>query len=348
MKYTIVPMQPAVHTESLLSLWKKNLSRYFEGRFYWLYDPKSYGQAIAWLSIIDHSGEIVGSGGFYKRSFIINKEQLVIGIAADFMIKKEHRVFGPALPIQQTIRDNWSASKLTFMFAFPNKASEGVFKRAGYQRLAYSNNWVKLLRTERKLVAYVKVKWIASFIGKIINQLLRLPDRMKLLKAKNSFHIKILNSCCPDFDDLWQEAKDNFSIIGEKSSAYLKWRYIDCKTKEYQFYCLYDRTNSRLRGYLVYAIQDELAEIEELLVADFHSTLDWLLLSFSEQMRIAGIHSISINFLGRTTFEDSLRRAGFFRRNSNRSCMIYINDKRLATAVLDIQNWFIFDGEMDL
>ena len=55
------------------------------------------------------------------------------GVAIDFAILQEHRGFGPALKHQRMVTKDLKDRGINFIYAYPNKQAEPVFKRVRYK-----------------------------------------------------------------------------------------------------------------------------------------------------------------------------------------------------------------------
>ena len=154
------------------------------------------------------------------------------------------------------------------------------------------------------------------------------------------------------FDELFDTIKSRCPIVGEKSAAYLNWRYIAFKELNYGLYCLVHRGNRRLAGYIVYAVMDKGSFIAELLSDDlFGPVVDDLLLGFASRMRAEGQEWIALAYSGAPSFEARLSELGFRPRKSARPLVAYLDSEcssELRHLMFDTHDPPVFAGEMDL
>ena len=350
MSYSIVKMEPKIHRDAVQELWARNLSRNFDSRFVWLYEEEPHRDTQTWLAIDETTQNVVGAGSVYPRDIYYFGKKITIGIAADFAINREHRVFGPALKLQQTI-SQLGSNGYECIFAYPNKTSKGIFKRAGYQEIGHSSTWVKLLHTQHKLIQQVRIKLVAALIAMLLDQLLIIFDKLRLMLHLKKTQAEVSDICENGFNELWENAKASYSITGERNPNYLNWRYADYFGHEYRFFCLYDHAKKNLLGYIVFYIHQGVAEVVDLFSLDQDATLSILLLKFSLHMRKEGMDSISLNFFGNATFLNKIKKLLFFQRSNKRTCMMFIDNRissNLRRELTEENNWFLFEGEMDL
>lgn len=340
----------AKHSKDILTLWKNNLSGASGRRFHWLYDENPAGGAWTWLAADEGDKKIVGCNSLYPRYICKNGERLKIGIAVDFAINKEHRVFGPALKIQRAITNSVRKAGFDFSFAWPNETSKGVFLRAGYSILGEAGNWVKPLRTKPQLLKYVKVHFIAEVLGYFIDKSLRLLDSALLIKLPKHLISETLKASDKRFDALWEQGKGNYRIVEEKRSDYLNWRYADYNAEPYLFFCLTEKIGRALRGYLVYSVKDGIARIWDLFAAD-NRGISRILSEFIRQMSKSNINSISITYLENDFLKKIIKLHNFHKRITARTCAVFVDASYPQDGrklILDKNNWFLLEGEMDL
>lgn len=340
----------ALCRKDILNLWKNNLSGSSEERFNWLYKENPAGGVWTWMAVDEDNNKTVGCNSLYPRYICKRGERLKIGIAVDFAINKEHRVFGPALKIQRAITSGVRKAGFAFSFAWPNDASKGVFLRAGYKILGEAGNWVKPLKTAPQLLRYIKIPFLAKMLGYFADKSLWLMDCLFLVNLPWHLTCEILKISDKRFDALWERGKTTYSIAEEKHSSYLNWRYTDCKAEPFQFFCLTAKESRELKGYLVYSIQNNIAKIWDLFAAD-NQEIAYLISEFIRQMRALKINSISITYLENGYLRGIIRRHNFSKRATTRACMVFIdanypeNDREF---ILDKNNWFLLEGDMDL
>ena len=347
MSYHIISMQSENHRQAVLNLWEQNLAKNFPERYEWFFDKNPAGTIITCLAVNDNNQEIVGCGSLYPRKMKYNNQNVTVGIAADFIISENHRAFGPALPLQRVLSQNGDTKEFDFLFAFPNRASKGLFQRVGYKVVGYPSTWVKVLKSEYKLIQIFKNKVIAKIGAFFLDTGMKLLEYFQKPKFKG-VEIQILNRSDKRFDLLWLHAKDNYKIIGEKDAAYLTWRYKKWLAHQYQFFCLVDKEKQNLLGYIAYTSSDHQIIIGDFFALDQNKTAQLLLFQFVKQMRNNGFYAISMLYFGNKAFKKYIKRFGFWEQPTDRPCMIFTNNHLIKQELLQENNWFLFDADMDL
>lgn len=156
------------------------------------------------------------------------------------------------------------------------------------------------------------------------------------------------------FDELWSRAARRY-IVGERSAAYLNWRYATFKTADYRFFCVTDRSDGRLIGYAVYTLQGNKVVIADLFCDDLDASFDLVVLKLSERMRREGHDALGLIYVGASSFGERLRALGFFQRALPKAVgsrwLIARLDEQLPEAlraeVKDPERWWMTEGELD-
>jgi hypothetical protein len=179
-------------------------------------------------------------------------------------------------------------------------------------------------------------------------------DRAMILMQRRAAGDELTTAADLRFDDLWARARLRI-IAGERSAAYLNWRYATFKTIDYRFFCLTEAGGTRLLGYVVYTLQGNKAVVADLFCEDFDALFELLVLRFSERMRQEGHDAVGIVYVGAPSFAERLSRIGFFARQlpkavGSRWLIVHTDasfPEELRKEVLDPERWFMPDGELD-
>jgi N-acetylglutamate synthase-like GNAT family acetyltransferase len=156
------------------------------------------------------------------------------------------------------------------------------------------------------------------------------------------------------FDELWSRARLGY-ILGERSAAYLNWRYATFKTAEYRFFCVSDRADGRLIGYVVYTLQENKVVIVDLFCDDLDTSLELVTLKLGERLRREGHEAMGLIYVGAPSFGQRLRALGFFQRAlpkevGSRWLVARVDDQLPADVraeVLKPERWYMPEGEID-
>jgi len=351
--FTIIQIKPEEidkYKDAIVNLWKKNLSNASFKRFNWLYKNNPYGPAITWLAKDEKTGEFVGCNSLYPREIRINGKNYKMGLAIDFAVDKNYRVFGPALQIEKEITANSKAAGFDFLIAWPSSSSKGVFTRAGYNILSEVDSFVKLVRMKDRILKAVKIPLLADLLGFFTDFLLSIPDLIYTLTKPGYFKGELVEICGSEFDILWNQVKDDNGIKADKSSDFLNWRYTQNNTEQYSFFCLTDKRNNTIKGFIVYSFNNKSVLIWDC-VSSTSKFSDYLLSEFA--FFLNRLHATTIYFtcLRNEISSIELKRHNFFRKIVKRPCVIFTDNIDLLAEIETLvsqSKWRFTDGEMDL
>lgn len=350
MGYNIVPINREEHLEGVVSLWKDNFPATFDNRFNWLYEGNPFGPTKTFVAEHKKTGKIAGMGSIYMNLTQIEGGIVRSAVACDFIVDPKYRVFGPALKIERAVGSLVGESGPEFVFAYPNKDSRAIFLRVGYKAVGKSRDYVKLLKTAHKLKKYLKFEVLSKTVGFCLDAAFLLIDSIRFFLAPRDIAFESGKIFDKRFDELWEKAKRNYPISGEKSSAYLNWRYAKCLNQEYRILCLTNKEKNEIKAYAVYYIENKVAIIADLF-SDNEGNLHNLILGLSRHLRKYRVNSISIGYMGKTSTDRILKKLLFVQRESHRECMLLLNkdiSPEFRNTLFEEENWFVFEGEMDL
>ena len=353
MSYTAVPMG-LEHRAAVLHLWKDNMSdpriaSVLEERYRWLYEENPEGPARTVVAVHQAKGDVVGCGSAYPRRMYLNRVELTAGVPSDFAVARTHRIGGAAVAIQRALVEG-EPSDYAMYLAFPNRHSLPIFRRLGYKPMAEARAWIKPLRAGYKVRTKIRNGALAAVAAAPIDLWLAAADRVRGLRHRRAV-TETVSRADARFDRLWNRARDGYVLAGERSSAYLNWRYADFKTDAYRFFCVCDPESKELSGYVVFRINDKKVFIADLFAADMGAAAEQVLNRFSRAMRGLGCDSVFLAYAGNPAFTGILGRHGFFRGSgAPRQLLVFARGltAEQERAVMDPANWFMFDGEMDI
>jgi hypothetical protein len=355
MSYAAVPLRLEEHRRDLVRLWTESMedpriARVVDDRMRWFYDENPYGAAKTFLTVQSPGDGVVGCGSFYPRDTFVQGRRVKAAILAEFAVHKDHRVAGAAVTVQRAVASESAPNGIELLYGYPNKAGVQVFQRVGHKIIGEIGYWAKPLRSAYKLREFVQSPLLAEAAGAAADALFWADDLRLLAPQALAYRTEITRVADRRFDDLWQRAQPPRFITGERSAAYLNWRYARFTTAEYSFFCLIERKTGRLAGYIAYVIDDRKVTVSDLFCDDLERTAAPLLLRFALRMRLAGMNFISLSYIGSPLFEKQLEALNFMRASGSRPLVVYAKGvpEDLKEEVMNKDRWFMIDGELDI
>lgn len=345
MNYTVSVPHATRDRETILELWRTNLPMATGDRYAWLYEN---GPAKNWLAAGD-DGTAIGSTGLMLRNMSLAGNRVCVGQAIDLNVIPEHRSVGPALKLQRSLIDSTRAAGIPLVYAVPSKNADPIMRRIGYRVVGKIERWVRPLQSEYKLRERLPFRPLVKPVSFLVDQALCLKSAERAYRRPAGVRTELAAHFDDRFDRLWTRAAPQFAIAGERTQAYLGWRYQNCPDAEYRTFCLLDE-HRELSGYIVYCTDAcGFAAISDLLFADGQS-LDALLAEFLRHLRRERMKAASIFYFGTSRVTAALRRYGFSMRFTERQ--LYVNaDRHTApdnlARLMDRENWHFTKADSD-
>ncbi len=343
--------------EGLLKVWTENMSDsrisdIADARLRWFYYENPLEPPRTILTTYGEPEEVVGCGSTLPSRIWAMGRMVLAGVQCDFAVMKRHRLGGAAMAIQRALIASSRTVGEAFMLAFPNEKSLPIFKRVGYRIVTQAHGWVKPLRSYTKLRDHVNIPLVAKAASIVLDAALGVADFFRSLPHAGRYRGELLDRADERFDALWERCRDQRAITGDKTAAFLNWRYADFKSIRHRFFVLTDKRTNQMAGFVVFAVEGGRVFIHNLFAADMTSTLDALLLKFAATMRKAGCISLFVSYAGQSSFSQRLERL-LFRPSDHRerNLALFVDeakDPARAAYLLDPANWLLFEGEMDI
>lgn len=345
MRFDILKADLKKHKAEILALGKRNLPDFSDKRFDWIYENNPAGKAHVWLARVKETGEFVGSSALFPRDIRVYGKLVKAGIAADFSVNQDHRVFGPALSLQRAIISFCKKEKIRFLIGFPNSQSEKVHLRAGFKILGKISRYVYPFKTQEVLEKFIHTRPAAIF-ATVAECILKKYRHIKRPKWGENFTLNQINRFDPRFDELWGEIEKENKIIVERTSDYLNWRYLICPHIQYTVLSLIERDHNKLAGYLVYYEKKDIIFISEIFLKNWQREFPILISHFIRTLpenikRLVG-YSLESHIL-----MSCFRKAGFILRKRIGSNIIVFSSQNDAN-IYSSDNWLLFIGDRDI
>lgn len=347
-RYSIKEANVTHDKGDILPILKRNLEGTSAERYVWNYENCPYGNARCWVAVNKNSGSLIGSAALFPRKILMEGEPVFAAIAGDFAVDKEHRAFGPALPLQREIQSNLRKTEFRFIYGVPNELSRMLFLKIGYREIGRFKRFMKVLKTEYKSEKYLHRSFRSKMFSRLINFLIKLFSKEKRYKKTFNYSVEMPEFFDERFDVFWKKVSPQFHIIGERTSSFLNWRYKQSPAQEYCIFCILDDKKD-IAGYIVYYFRENMCHIIDMLFLSSEDIIDSLLAEFALYVRAKGIGSISTYYLGNRSFEKKLKKFNFYLvKKEDWNVVIYGPDLSFGSNVLDHTHWHFFTGDNDI
>lgn len=330
-------------------LWEQVYGGFSAARYDWLYVNNPAGSSTVCLLRDEDSGTIVGSTALLPRNLCANGTILRAGIAADLMVDHRHRSLGPSIILQKGILGRLAETGVDVVYAFPNPKSIPMTRRIGYRQVAQRMALVLPLRSETFLRERIPNGGVRKAVAMLIDIALYLRPRLyKPLLTSGCRHF-VATSFDNSFDDIWSRIRSGYALIGEKTSAFLNWRYRDSPQGDYAVFGLRTRDQQAIDGYVVHSRSDQRMHIADFAWDPARISLEELLVRFARWSRTNGAEAVSIALAASPDLVRCFCRAGFHLREAIDPLTVFTPDGQPISieAGPDHGSWYLVPGDND-
>jgi len=346
--YTITEADVTKNREDIFPILERNLEGASAQRYEWNYENCPYGKARCFIAKDDSSGLFVGSTALFPRKMLVKRKPEYVGIAGDFAVDKKHRAYGPALKLQHEIQSRIIDIGFKFVYGIPNILSRKLFLRIGYEEIGRLERFIKILKTEYKFKHYLHLLIQSKILSRIMDFFIKISSKETWHKKRFHYSVETPEYFDNRFDVFWEKVANQFTIIGERTSTFLNWRYKQSSYQQYKIFCILDE-KKEIAAYIVYYLKENMCHIVDMLFVGSEDVIDSLLAEFSIFLRSKGIGSISVFYFGKGLLEKNLKEFNFHRvKKEDKHVMIYCPKLSSELYLMDKKNWYFFEGDNDI
>jgi GNAT superfamily N-acetyltransferase len=354
MSFQTFPMRNESDRLGILHLWRENLGdprirSVIDTRWRWMSELNPAGPVKMCVVVDSATDAVVGAAAALPRRLWVRGHEIKAAVLCDFVVDKSHRTAGPAVALQRTLARTCFQDGIGLLYGFPNDRAFPVVARIGYKTVGMATMWFRPLQASRKLREYVPEP-LARVAGAVIDGALMAHEFQCHLRRKKVWNDSTHRTPNQTFLDLWDRGKAFHRIAGERTPAYLSWRYAQHPIEQCGFFCLSEKHNEQLRAYVAYSVLDGKVNVLDAFW-ETPDVLQPLFVGFVRSMRAMGHASVSVCHVGDSMVLRPLRKLGFIQSSQQRRFICKVGDEQnteLAQAAYDASQWSLFDGELDL
>jgi hypothetical protein len=347
-RYSIIKADLTKNQDNILPILNKNLSGTSPEKYEWKYKNCPYGAAHCWLAKYEQSNTFIGTAALFPRVINVKGESVCAAVAGDFAVDIQHRNLATALSLQREIQLKLCNTPFKFIYLLPNEDAKGIFLRIGYKKMGGFKQFFKPLRSEYKNRHFLHPFLQFKIFALAFDFLIKIIAKENRYKTTLKYSIESPKYFDDRFDVLWKSVSKHSTILGERTSVFLNWRYIQPSKKNYAIFCLLDE-HKNIIGYIVYFLENGMCYIVDMLYELSMEVLSLLLAEFSRYTRMKGAGSISVYYLGGRLLEEKLLKFNFIPiKNKEQDILIYSPDMANIEEVFHQEKWHFFHGDNDV
>ena len=264
-KFRIVQKDPEPYKQKIIQFWNKYLPGTAHGRFDWMMNGNPAGPANWFFAFSDQDEDLAGTISVMPIIIRQDGRPVRAGILGDLMIGEKYRVFGPALQLPKEVLQRLSDLNMDFVYTVPNPASTKLIQKVGMKKLLQLKFFVRPVDFSyyvQKLKPQI-AKPLLRFAAPVCKMLSRCTYAST--RTIREITIQEIDRFADRLDSLNLRIRKQCGFIGDKTAAYLKWRYF--LNPQFNFILLgYMSDNSDdLKGYAVVSCGNEGFEIYDII-----------------------------------------------------------------------------------
>ncbi len=334
-----------VFTDLLNRNRKKKVSR---ARFEWLYLKNPAGLARAWFVVDEKTGQEVAFTCVLPRRIRVNGEDILVWNCGDFSVDKKFRTLGVAMKLRRKAKDSVDEGHIPAFYAHPNDRMKTVHEAVGHHCIGKMKRYVKLLRADTFLRQRLANENLRQMVQPFGNAALWLNDLLIRNNDRGYDGFPVEDQpFSQEYDHFYNRVAEKYSVIGDRSSAYLNWRYYENPLYQTERYEL--RKKGVLTGYILYTISENMVLFKDMLCLRQAEPEHCLVEKWIAYLREKKVHSISAIFMDTHPLIPVFVSKGFKLRPDHSSVFAYAKKGTpLSDTWLNGANWYMTVGDRDV
>jgi hypothetical protein len=345
MSWTVSAVDPNTAQAEISGLWQRNLPEASRARFDWLYGAR--GQSRSWLLRDPEAGPI-GSAGLMPRRMQLGDTVVDAGSAIDLNVDSGYRSVGPALALQRAATEPLRCGRLAFVYALPSPSAVPVLRRAGYREVGTFRRWAKPLQTGLRWQARLGNATAGAALGWCSDRWLQWSSAEIAQSWPHGFRAIVCRAHDARFDRLWERRPRAEWIMGERTAAYLDWRYTQYPDLPQETLGVVSQ-DDELCSYAVVGETDGVGYVSDLWFAD-STALRLILAALIRHARRQRWLSLSISLLAPPVVTSALHAFGFRARSDARPLLVMpgneLTDAQRA-LLFNPAHWYVTRADSD-
>ncbi len=307
-KFQIVHRNPLEFRAQIVEFWGEYLPGTPPTRLEWLTQGNPAGPAIWLFAFEGENNELAGMVSIMPKYMLQNGRTIRAGILGDFMVHSRYRVFGPNLLLLKTALAGMADFDFELLYTVPNTQSVQLIKRAGAYSVGSFKNFVKPLEAKHYLSRHMD-PFPQRLLAPLVNTGLRLISKDTYISSEGFF--EEISEIDESFDSLWDSVKGRLAMAGDRSAAYLQWKYLRNPHNYFKVLTFKEKTGGRLLGFLVFTVDQHRLNIYDMAALN-EASIDKLLMKIVSIGRMENCISVNVEIFERNPLLASFKSFGFF------------------------------------
>jgi hypothetical protein len=331
----------------LVRLWDHNLALHGDAARKYVWTCREAPAPPLAELLLRAEGVAVGCIGVMPRSFSVGGQDVRAGLLGDLAVDAAHRSVLPALTLVRGAR-KVALEHGALSYGLPNPAAAPVLRRCGYREIGQLTRYACVLRHAAFVRRKVELPGVPEAAGVFLDAAGFARMLPYAARALGAFRLDWLDDTDRRFDRLWNAARTDYDVVGERSAAMISWRFLHHPSERCQLAALVAREHPHeLFAYAVVDRDGGLARIRDLFghAGSLGPLLDLLL----PALLVRGASSVSMRYFGHPRLVSLLLARRFVARESRWPVLVALSgDGTLHNGTLEAARWHLTDEDEDI
>jgi hypothetical protein len=215
--------------------------------FRWKYLDNPHGPAVARVAT-DAGGRVVGAYAYLPRRFRLSGQPVTLMQAVDAMTEPDWRGRGIFTGLDDIVCEASGVAGVPWAFAYSGRRSLKGFLSNGWQQIGTAALWRCTFAHRSGARRMGRLAPLGTLLAPVMDVLVGWRHRARLSDGADQLLVR-LDRFDASVDELFEAAAPRTGLVGERSAAWLNWRYVDNPTGRQECFAIQD--DGHLAGYLV-------------------------------------------------------------------------------------------------
>jgi hypothetical protein len=334
--------------DKILEFWQRNGYKSLDDSFFWKYMGNPNGDASVWLLFLEETSKVVGTIALFPRRMNIDGKVFLAGIFGDFLVHKKNRSIRPALSLLSHVSNSLGEGRFDVIYGFPNKKSEVIARRAGYQCFGQIQRYIKLFKSHRYLTLKRCPQLVARIVSPVIDFCLKKISFETWHRPPQNITFEKLNEFDHRLVDLYNDRYFEFKVVMERSIEYMNWKYFEHPVINYYVYGAFNNRGKML-GCMIYSNEGYKVNIRELVIRQEASIRKGVASGFLRYLRSTSAESVYISFLENENLKEEILSYGFWKIKKEEKIFVsHELQNKISPIISESNNWVLMRSDDDI
>lgn len=312
------------------------------------------GNVLMRIALDEEKGVVAGQYSVIPMKMKVNKKSVNCLMSVNTLTKEEYRGQKIFTGLADLVFKDGADRGYEFVYGMPNQNSyPGFVKRLKFNNIGAIPLYLKPISPSNMIMDFKKSR-VLAILSKPLNIFF---DVKQPKQGKNMKFVELDKSSLKLADEFWEKVKNEYPIMIERTSKYLKFRYLDIPRRKYE--CYYILENNVPVAFAVGRVM-EVANMKCGMLADFiylkghEKAAKNLLKNMHFILKDKGADLVGVMMQSHFKEAKLIKSSGYFKCPKFMEPQPFLlilrtfNEELKNEGINDIKNWFFTMGDYDV